>query len=149
MFAVAVGEPPGRPVTISGNFDRTVRVWDLESEGRATLQIELQHWAHSVAPTADGRASDRHHSRASPGRADRAVAEAANAERDRGGGGVSVEIACALFPVGGIGRPGQPPGWPGVEANMSMARKSARAWDTSTGRPASSDRNASSGQVAR
>ena len=34
-----------------------------------------------------------------------------------------------------MGRPGQPPSWPGVEANMSMARKSARAWDTSTGRP--------------
>jgi hypothetical protein len=31
-----------------------VRVWDLESEGHATLRIELQRQALSVASTADG-----------------------------------------------------------------------------------------------
>ena len=31
MFAVAVGELHDRPVIVSGSWDETVRVWDLES----------------------------------------------------------------------------------------------------------------------
>jgi hypothetical protein len=76
-----------------------------------------------------------------------AQANAVNADRDRGWG--SVRRDC-LRPVSrGCRCLGQPPGWRPVEANMSRPRKSARAWDTSTGRLVSSDRNASSGQVAR
>ena len=51
--AVAVGERHGRPVIVSGSDDRTVRVWDLESERHATLRIELQHRVLSVASTAN------------------------------------------------------------------------------------------------
>ena len=32
VSAVAVAERHGRPVIVSGSYDRTVRVWDLESD---------------------------------------------------------------------------------------------------------------------
>jgi WD40 repeat protein len=54
VSVVAVGERQGRPVIVSGSRDdRTVRVWDLESEHHLALQIELQHRVQSVASTAN------------------------------------------------------------------------------------------------
>ena len=51
--AVAVGVRRGRPVIVSGSGDQTVRVWGLETERHATMRIDLQHQALSVAAIAD------------------------------------------------------------------------------------------------
>jgi hypothetical protein len=48
---VALGERHGPLVIVCGG--ETVRVWDLEGEGDAILQIELPHRALSVVSTAD------------------------------------------------------------------------------------------------
>jgi len=50
--AVTLGVWQDRPVIISGSSDRTVRVWDLDLEGHAAMQIELQYWAQSIVYTA-------------------------------------------------------------------------------------------------
>ena len=52
--AVAVGVRYGQPGIVCGGNDRTVRVWDLESERHATLRVELQHRVLAVASAADG-----------------------------------------------------------------------------------------------
>ena len=50
VYAVAVGEWQGRPVVVSGGYDRTVRVWDLES-GEPVLSPLSGHkgGVHAVA----------------------------------------------------------------------------------------------------
>ena len=53
MSAVALGVRDGRPVIISGSSEQTVRVWDLESEPNATLQIGLHHRVLLIASAAD------------------------------------------------------------------------------------------------
>ena len=51
--AVAVGERQGGPVIVSGAYDGTVRVRNLEAESNATLRIKLEHQVGSIAVIAN------------------------------------------------------------------------------------------------
>ena len=53
VYTLAVGKRHGRPVIISGSSDHTVRVWDLEADGRTILRIDLQHRVMSIASSAN------------------------------------------------------------------------------------------------